>query len=86
MYGASIATESHPFEEVLGGEEQVFVVGGRWYLGECLSPLVVLLLVDGLRGLQVFVVGSGDDLGLGEAGVMDLYLELFPLFALFINH
>jgi hypothetical protein len=70
---------------VLLGEEEVVGVGGLVLL-ECGLPLLVLLLVDGLRGLQQFLAVLGDDLGLGEARVVDLHLEFLHRLALFVPH
>lgn len=59
---------------------------GVLVLLECVAPLIVFLLVDGLRGLEEFFVVLGDDLGLVESGVVDLDLELLGGLAFLVSH
>lgn len=47
---------------------------GAFELLEGGLPFIVFLLIDGLRGLQGFVVVVGEYFGFGEAGVVDLDL------------
>jgi hypothetical protein len=67
------------------GEEEVVGVCGLVLL-KGVAPLIVFLLVDGLRGLEQFLAFLGDDLGLVEPWVVDLHLELLGGFALLVSH
>lgn len=59
---------------------------GVLVLLECVAPLIVFLLVDGLGGLEKFFVVLGDDFGLAESGVVDLDLELLDGLAFLVSH
>ena len=82
--GAGVAAEAGAGEGVGLGQEQVLGDGGVLEEGGLPSP--VLLLVDGLGNAEQLLVLAGDDLGLGEARVVDHHLELLHLLALFVTH
>lgn len=65
-------------------QEQVLRYG--LILGQRGLPTIVLLLIDGLRDIEQFLVLPRDYLGFGEARVVDHHLELLHLLALFVTH
>lgn len=55
-------------------------------LGESRMPFLILLFLNGLRGLQVLFAISGDDFRAGETRVVDLDIKILGLLVLLISH
>jgi hypothetical protein len=79
-----VSAESQSIELGVGGKEEV--VGGGFVGIDCRFPLFVFLLIDGLRRLQVLLILQRDDLGLAEAWVAYLHLQLLLRLTLFVPH